>query len=208
MPATPLSPLDAPRANAIGRVFDLYDPPLWLVTSAQGGRRGGLIATFAVRASIVAALPRMVIGVAKQHHTWGLIEGSGRFALHLLRPNQLDLVWRFGLATGHQADKLEGLKAAVTPGGQPLIADTLAWLDCRCEARLDSGDRTVYLAAITDGGRAPGAGEAAAALTVRRLFSAAPPEMRARLDGLYARDGQVDAAAILAWRALQGAEPG
>jgi flavin reductase (DIM6/NTAB) family NADH-FMN oxidoreductase RutF len=206
MPLPPLSPLDATRASAVARVFDLYDPPLWLVTSAHGGRRGGLIATFAVRASIVSALPRMILGVAKQHHTWGLIEGSGGFALHLLHADQIDLAWRFGLASGHQVDKLAGLPELATPGGQPRIPDALAWLDCRCEASLDTGDRTVYLAAITDGGTAPGTGETggegAGPLTVGRLYASASPQERARLDALYARDGQVDASAILAWRGL------
>ncbi len=204
----PLSPLDATRASAIGQVFDLYDPPLWLVTAGDAGRRGGLIATFAVRASIVATLPRVVLGVAKQHHTWGLIQGAGGFALHLLHPHQLDLVWRFGLATGHQVDKFAGLTAADTPGGQPLIADALAWLDCRCESRMDSGDRTIYVAEVTDGGTHQDAGEAVAPLTVRRLYAAAPPEQRARLDALYARDGAVDASAILAWRTLHRLDRG
>lgn len=208
MPLPPLHPIDVPKASAIGRVFDLYDPPLWLVTAAHGGRRGGCIATFAVRASIVATLPRMVLGVAKQHHTWGLIEGSGGFALHLLQAHQLDLVWRFGLASGHELDKFAGLPAAVTPGGQPLIAAALAWLDCRVEARLDSGDRTVYLAAVTDGGTHAEAGEDAEPLGVRGLYAAAPPAERARLAALYARDGRIDAAAILAWRGLHPGEPG
>ncbi len=208
MPAPPLNPLDAFRARTVGEVFDLYDPPLWLVTSAHAGRRGGLIATFAVRASIVATLPRMVLGVAKQHHTWGLIEGSGGFALHLLHPRQLDLVWRFGLTTGHQVDKFAGLAAATTPGGQPLIADALAWLDCRCESRLDSGDRTIYLAAVTDGGTDTAAAANPEPLNVGRLYAEAPPDARARLDALYARDGAVDAASILTWRGIQRGEPG
>ena len=208
MPAPPLRPLDALSARAVVEVFDLYDPPLWLVTSAHAGRRGGLIATFAVRASIVATLPRMVLGVAKQHHTWGLIEGSGGFVLHLLHPRQLDLVWRFGLTSGHHADKFAGLAVATTPGGQPLIANALAWLDCRCESHLDSGDRTIYLAAVTDGGTDPAAGANPEPLTVGRLYAEAPPDARARLDALYARDGAVDAASILAWRGIQPDEPG
>jgi len=208
MPVHPYSPLDAPRAQAIGQVFDLYDPPLWLVTSRYAGRRGGFIATFAVRASIVASLPRVILGVAKHHHTWGLIQGSQGFALHLLHTHQLDLVWRFGLSSGHDVDKFDGLAAGETPSGQPLIAQSLAWLDCRCEALLDSGDRTVHLAAVTDGGRDPKAEAGAAPLTVRRLFADAPPEVRAKLDALYARDGQVDAAAILEWRGVHTAELG
>lgn len=200
MPQSPARPIDDPRADAIGQVFDRYDPPLWLITSAHGERRGGLIATFAVRASIVPSLPRMVIGVAKHHHTWGLIEGSGGFAMHLLHAHQIDLVRRFGLASGHQTDKFARLPHALTPGGQPLITDALAWLDCRCEARMDTGDRTLYLAAVTDGATIAGAAERT--MTVQSLFAAVSPTDRSRLDALYARDGQIDGAAILAWRGL------
>jgi flavin reductase (DIM6/NTAB) family NADH-FMN oxidoreductase RutF len=208
MPVSHIDGLDRTRARAIGRVFDLYDPPLWLVTAAWGGRRGGLIATFAVRASIVADLPRLVLGVAKQHHTWGLIERAETFVAHLLHPDQIDLVWRFGLATGHQADKFAGLPAASTPAGQPWISTALAWLDCRVEARMDSGDRTVYLAAVTDGGTDPNAAPGATPLTIRTLYAAASPAERARLDALYTRDGQVDADAILAWRGVRPGAPG
>jgi flavin reductase (DIM6/NTAB) family NADH-FMN oxidoreductase RutF len=202
MPASTPPPLPEPNARAIARVFDLYDPPLWLVTAAHEGRRGGLIATFAVRASIVAGLPRMVLGVARQHHTWGLIDGGGHFALHLLYPHQLDLVWRFGLASGHQTDKFAGLAPATTPADQPLIREALAWLDCRVEACLNTGDRSVYLAAVTAGAST---GDAAP-LGVQALFAAAPPQRRTALDALYARDGQIDAAAIQAWRAAHHAD--
>ena len=202
MPAFTLPPLTEATARGVARVFHLYDPPLWLVTTAHGGRRGGLIATFAVRASIVASLPRMVLGIARQHHTWGLIEASGGFALHLLYPAQLDLVWRFGLTSGHDADKFAGLDAASTPGGQPLLCEALAWLDCRVEDRLDCGDRSIYLAAVTSGATT---GETQP-LGVHGLMAAAPPERREALSALYTRDGQIDAAAIQAWRTARNAD--
>jgi len=194
-------PIDANRQEAIHAVYRLYDPPLWLVTSADGTAGGGLIATFVVRASIVPSLPRMVVGIAKHHHTWGLIESSGGFALHLLRPEQHDLVWHFGLQSGAEADKLAGLKIETTPGGQPRLAEALAWLDCRVEARLDSGDRTVYVAAVEDGGTTA----EAAPMTVKSVYNSAEPEQRALLDRFLAQDGELDAAAIRAWRARQPA---
>ena len=47
MPAPPLRPLDALSARAVGEVFDLYDPPLWLVTSAHAGARNVMAAAWA-----------------------------------------------------------------------------------------------------------------------------------------------------------------
>src|SRR5207245_9201400 len=76
------------------------DREVWLVTACAGERRGGLIATFVSQASLVPDLPRMVVGIARQHHTWGLIEASGAFALHLLGQDNLDWVGHFGLRSG------------------------------------------------------------------------------------------------------------
>lgn len=188
--------LDPNVERDIARVYDLVDPPLWLVTSAHGSERGGFIATFAVRASIVAALPRMILGVARQHHTWGLIEASGRFALHLLYSDQMDLVWRFGGQSGRDTDKLRGLPTRESPGGSPLITNALAWLDCRVETRMETGDRTVYLAAVEAGGT----NGHAHPLTAGQLFANLREDQRRELDALYARDEAIDAEAILRWR--------
>ncbi len=198
VPMDPPPPVDATAAQAISDVYALYDPPLWLITAADGRERGGCIATFVVRASIVREMPRMIIGVARHHHSWRLIEASGRFALHLLPIERLDLVWRFGLQSGWDADKFDGLQTRSTPLGSPRIDDALAWLDCRVESSLSSGDRSIYLAAVSDGGSRNGAGPA---LSVARMLDQAPPQRRAELDRLYERDGQIDAAAIDAWRA-------
>jgi flavin reductase (DIM6/NTAB) family NADH-FMN oxidoreductase RutF len=191
---------DADWQKAVAEVFHLYDPPLWLVTSAHGGQRGGLIATSVVRASIIPQLPRMLIAIARHHHTWGLIEGSGRFALHLLPADDLETVWRFGLQSGLQCEKFADLPAEWTPGGNPLHGGCLAWLDCRVEDALDIGDRSVYLAQVSGGAvRGPGP-----VLSVASLLRDAPAERRAELDRLYAADQATDAAAIRAWRQAKG----
>ncbi len=182
--------------DAIGEVFHLYDPPLWLVTARVGNRRGGLIATAVTRASIVAELPRMLIAIAKHHCTWQLIESAGRFALHLLPSDDLETVWRFGLASGHRRDKFAGLVWSETPDGNPMHEGALSWLDCRVEQRMDIGDRAVYLGEVVGGAvshRAP-------VLTVGILLRDSPPERKAELKRLYAQDQAIDAAAIRAWR--------
>jgi flavin reductase (DIM6/NTAB) family NADH-FMN oxidoreductase RutF len=133
----------------------------------------------------------MVIGVAKHHHTWGLIQGRGRFALHLLPADGLEAVWQFGLQSGHQTDKFETLPDQRTPDGNPLYEDALSWLDCRVEERMDIGDRTVYVAEVRDGAvlaRGP-------VLGVGTLLREAPADRLAELDRRPA-DQAIDTAAI------------
>jgi flavin reductase (DIM6/NTAB) family NADH-FMN oxidoreductase RutF len=195
-------PLDKAAADAVNAVYHLYDPPLWLVTAAEspapGSRRGGCIATFVARASIVRDRPRMVAGIARQHHTWRMIEASQRFAVYLLPESALDLVWRFGLATGKDTDKFADLPDTRTPLGNPRVDGPSAWLDCRVEHSMSTGDRSVYVAAVTGGQVVlPDAGPP---LTAGRLMELAPAEQRTELDRLYARDGAIDADAIRAWR--------
>ncbi len=200
-------PLDANTALAVDAVHHLYDPPLWLVTSAAsstpGSVRAGCIATCVARASIVRDRPRMAAGIARQHHTWRMIEASGCFAVYLLPENALELVWRFGLATGKAADKYAGLPDHRTPLGNPWVDGASAWMDCRVEAAQNAGDRSFYIAAVTGGGVLM---DGAKTLTAGGLMHSAPADKRSELDRLYARDGGIDAGAIDAWRAQQRAE--
>lgn len=181
---------------AAPRLFQQLDRELWLVTSQAGPRRGGLIATFVSQASLVPDLPRMIVGLAKQHHTRELVEQSAAFGLHLLGEEHLDWVWRFGLSSGRDLDKLDGLAAHPGPSGSPLLAGARGWLDCRVEARLDTGDRTVYLAEVLDARPA----DSRPILTLNRMIQAAPAERRRELQEQVLRDSVVDAAAILQWR--------
>ena len=187
----------------IGKVYAQLDPPLWLVTAADGGRRGGFIATTVAQASIVDVMPRQLITVNKRHHTHELIEASGAFAMHLIDETQLELIWRFGLQSGRDLDKLAGLTFHAGATGSPLLADAVAWLDCRVESRMDSGDRTIYLAGVVDG-RLQRTGPP---LTNRRFFDIAPPDKQKIMSEQFDQDSRLDAAAIQRWRDRRGGLP-
>lgn len=191
---------DGDSKRAIAEIFHLYDPPVWLVAAAHEERRGGLIATSAMRASIVGDMPRMLVGLARQHHTWALVEASGRFSLHLLAEDDLDAVWRFGLQSGHSTDKFADLAWVPSADGNPIYCDCRAWMDCRVEDRLSTGDRTFYLA-TAHSAEVLGSGPV---LTVATLMREAPTAQRDALQRLYSADQAIDAAAIRAWRDARG----
>src|SRR5262249_18674797 len=180
-------------------VFAQTDRELWLITSQAGPRRGGLIATFVSQGSLPPDLPRLLVGIAKHHHTWGLIEAGGAFAAHLIGERHLDWVWRFALPSGRDHDKLAGLDIQTSPLGNPLLGDALAWLDCHVEARLDSGDRTVYLAEVVEARLL----SPEPPLTVKRMLALAPADQLRALKEDVLRDSATDAEAIRAWRKNQ-----
>lgn len=173
------------------------DRELWVVTAADGAKRGGLIATFVSPASIVPGMPRMLVGIGRRHRTWELIEASGAFALHLLGEEHLDWVARFGLQSGRTADKFAGLEHRPGRSGSPVLTGAAGSLDCRVEARMGTGDRTVYLAEVLD---AVAPGSTTPVLTIQRMLRLAPDPIRDRLAASRARDSELDAEMIRAWR--------
>ena len=183
-------------AEASVRLFERIDRELWVVTAAAWGRRGGLIATFVSQASIVPEMPRVLVGLAKHHHSWQLVEKSRAFALHLIGEDQLDWVWRFGLRSGRDGDKLDGLTIETGPTGSPILTDAPGWLDCRVEKSIDTGDRTIYLAEVV----ASRLSSDRALLTVAQLRQRADAERRVEMTHQRESDSILDAEAIREWR--------
>jgi flavin reductase (DIM6/NTAB) family NADH-FMN oxidoreductase RutF len=184
---------------SIESLFGHTDRPLWLLTAQAGQRRGGLIAACVVEAGIAPQMPRVLVGLARQHATWELVEASGAFALHLLAVDQIDLVWRFGLESGRDVDKFAGIALPPGPGGSPVLTDLPGWLACRVEASMDGGDRTFYLAEVLDGGMR----DSRPILTMQKLLALASPERLQQLREALAHDAAVDAPLIEAWRAAK-----
>ncbi len=182
--------------DAADRILSGVQRQLWVLTSASGERRGGLIATFVCRASIVKAMPRVLVSLSIRHHSTNLVRESGAFALHLLTDQDCDLVWRFGLVSGREIDKLAGLEVRGSVTGSPVLSRSAAWLDCRVETSMDTGDREVFLAEVVEAS----AGSDVVPLTVDEVLAKAPADKVARMDELFAQDAAVDSRLIEAFR--------
>jgi flavin reductase (DIM6/NTAB) family NADH-FMN oxidoreductase RutF len=181
--------------SRIDSVLKLVDREIWLVTSAANGRLGGLIATWVSAASIDPVRPVVLIGLAPTHFTAELVASSGRFALHLLHERQIDLVWRFSLASGREKNKFDGLEYRLDAGGVPILTDCLAWLDCRVIARYDAGDRLFFWAEVEDGELR----DKGAPLRENRMLALATAEQKAALSAARTVDIKVLAPLRQTW---------
>ena len=198
-------------------LFRQLDREIWLVTSECDAVRGGLIATSVMQASIVPEMPRVVVGIAKQHRTWEVIEArrqanpprssaggvpAGDFTLQLLPAERPDLVERFGMRSGRDGDKFAGLDLQSAGTAGPLLSAAVGWLDVRIEADWESGDRSFYLGTVL-AAVVPPAGTRL--LTMQSLIAQLPPERRQELRTQLLADAARDRAAILTWRATTNA---
>ena len=128
----------------------------------------------------MAALPRVLVGICAAAPDLGADRGergvrappAGRGASRLGRPVRVTVGPR-------RRTSSRGWSHAPGPSGSPILGGAAGWLDCRVEARLETGDRTVYLAEVVDARRAERRarpdGPADARARPRRRSAAASP---------------------------------
>lgn len=119
--------------------------PVVAITSEHKGKRNGMISDAAVRASIVPTVPRLSVYIHKFNYSHDMIFETGRFALHLLHTNQLDLVHRLGFFSGRDQDKLSGIPHHLGTTGVPVLDECFAHFECSVANVMDTGSSTLFL---------------------------------------------------------------
>lgn len=187
--------------EGVTRLFRSLQREVWIVTAATNEQRGGCTVTWLSPASIDSERPVVLIGIAPNHWTAEMIDGSGAFAAHLLRADQADLAWRFASCSSRSTDKFLGLEVRAGLTGAPLIADCAQWLEARVFERFAMGDRVYYWADVVACGSGDGLGESQPVLTDHLLFSALTADQRAVLIDQLGNDVALQRPAQAAWRA-------
>ena len=126
--------------------------PVVAITSERGGKRNGMIADSAVRASIVPAIPRLSVYIHKFNYSHDLIFETGRFVLHLLRDDQFEPIHRLGFASGRARDKLADIPHRLGKLGVPVLEECYAYFECRVVNVMDTGSSTCFLGDVVEVG--------------------------------------------------------
>lgn len=171
-----------------GSMFSLTNHEIWVLTARHDGRENGQVATWIMPATLVPDHPRVAAVLSPQNLTHELIRESGYFVLHLLSREQHALLPRFGLYSGRDIDKFEGLEISRTSSGLPVIDGCCGWAECRIGESMDLGDRTVYAADIVTEELFPGREP----LRKNEAFAAQPEDIRQQLEEKHRVDGKRD----------------
>jgi flavin reductase (DIM6/NTAB) family NADH-FMN oxidoreductase RutF len=123
--------------------------PIVAVTSSAEGRRNGMIANSAQRASLVPSIPRISIYISKTNFTHDLVYRSGVIGIHLLRTDQWELIWHLGLQSAREVDKLKTVDHLIGKSGTPMLRDCLTGYECRVINAMDAGASTFFLSDVT-----------------------------------------------------------
>ncbi len=167
--------------------------PVVAITSQRDGKRNGMIADSAVRASIVPAIPRVSTYIHKFNYSHDLIFETGRFVLHLLRDDQFELIHRLGFASGRTRDKLGGVPHRLGTLGVPVLDECYAHFECRVANVMDTGSSTCFLGDVVEVGHGAARSATGAVMTAAHFRANMPSEWRAEYEALL-RTAQADAA--------------
>ncbi|BEV35324.1 diflavin flavoprotein [Synechococcus sp. M16CYN] len=136
-----------PAILALGRVLG----SLCVLTTKKDGLSGAMVASWVSQASFTP--PGITVAVAKDRAVESMLHREDCFALNVLAEGrEIGLIKQFLQPFKPGADRFAGLKLKISPSGQPLLPDALAWLEVCVKQRMECGDHWLIYAEALHGG--------------------------------------------------------
>jgi flavin reductase (DIM6/NTAB) family NADH-FMN oxidoreductase RutF len=119
------------------------DYPMFIVTTASGGQRGGCLVGFVTQASIAPA--RLIVCLSKANATYRIAAKADVLVVHFLAADDRPLAELFGTETGDETDKFTQCRWEPGPSDIPVLPDVKGWVAGTIVERLDAGDHVAFL---------------------------------------------------------------
>lgn len=128
------------------RIMGHFATGVTVVTTRRQGEIYGMTANAVTSLSLQP--PLVLVAVDKTATMHSVLMASRYFALNILSETQEHLSRRFASRGPKEVDDLTWITAA---SDAPILADALAWVDCRLADVLPGGDHDIFLGEILAG---------------------------------------------------------
>lgn len=129
---------DSGLDQALGRL----STGLYILTAKKGDVSSAMLASWVIQASIEP--PGVAIAVAKDRAIESLLRGGDTFVLNVLEEgNYQRLMKHFLRRFPPGGDRFEGIATYAAANGSPILAESLAYLECTVNHRIEAGDHWV-----------------------------------------------------------------
>ena len=132
-------------ALALGRI----PTGLYIVTTLHAGRPLGFVGSFLMQVGF--APPVVSIAIAREREHLAAIRAHGRFGVSVLDGRSQEVMGAFFRRHEPGRSAFDQLEHRPSPAGLPVIADALAWLDCRVSGEHPTGDHVVVFGEVEHG---------------------------------------------------------
>lgn len=141
---------DAEFRAVLGR----FPTGVTVVTTCDGERPAGL--TVNAFASISLNPPLVMVSIDRRSHLHAIMERAGFFAANILGAHQQETSRRFAGQTTDRFERFRQTAWRTGHTGAPLLAEAIAWVECRVYATYPAGDHTIFLGQVEALGSGPG----------------------------------------------------
>lgn len=141
-------PASGPEGASIGRALGRVPSGLFVLAVSQKPDAHATLVSWVQQVGFEP--PAISIALAKDRPMLATVRRLGIFALSVLGKSQSSLFKRYARPIPSGADPFEGLAVRSTPAAQIVLAEAVAWLECRvvqiCEL---SGDHDLVIAQVS-----------------------------------------------------------
>jgi len=139
-----------PARLEIGKTLGRIPSGMFVLGILHEGQTVAMVVSWVQQAAFTPPMITMAIG--KDRFARKLIEQSGTFALSILESNDKPLLSKFARPPEPGVDPFVGVDVRKSPAGHPVLAQSLAWIDCSVNEIFDfGGDHDVVLAQVITG---------------------------------------------------------
>ncbi len=117
-----------------------------VVTAALGDRFHGMTANAVTSLSLDP--PMLLVCVDKGAQAHEVLRRSGAFAVNILGEHQEHVSRLFAVSEEPEPGRLRGLAFTLGRTGAPVLADCVAYLECRLRDVADGGDHSVFMGEV------------------------------------------------------------
>ncbi len=128
------------------RIMGHFATGVTVVTARNNGEIQGMTANAVTSLSLNP--PLVLVAVDKTAAMHAALTASRHFALNILSESQENLSRRFAMRGPKEVNDLTWITAS---SGAPVLADALAWVDCRLAEILPGGDHDIFIGEILAG---------------------------------------------------------
>ncbi len=132
--------------QAVGRLVG----SLTIVTSQQGDLSSAMLASWVSQATFNP--PGLTIAVAKERAIESLMHKGNKFVLNILEQGKhIPAMKQFLKPFAPGENRFAGINTETATNGSPILTDSLAYLECSIENRMECGDHWLLYATVETG---------------------------------------------------------
>lgn len=137
------------------QVLRTFTYGLYIVSCADEGEVNAFTANWLSQVSFEP--PLIAVSIENETKSLPMILRSRAFVVNVLRTDAQDperpnrvLAGQLGKSALRVPDKLESIAYTPGPGGAPILRDALAWVACKVQHTVETGDSTLVVGEVVD----------------------------------------------------------